>query len=67
MPRVEFEHTTPVFERMKTVHALDRAAAMIGAPVLDEAYDDWLMRADLIARFFDRRFVTRISIPWAFL
>jgi hypothetical protein len=23
MPRVEFEHTIPVFERAKTVHALD--------------------------------------------
>jgi hypothetical protein len=30
MPRVEFEPTTPVFERMMTVHALDRAATVIG-------------------------------------
>jgi tRNA A37 N6-isopentenylltransferase MiaA len=30
MPRVEFESTTPVFERAKTVHALDRAATVIG-------------------------------------
>jgi hypothetical protein len=30
MPRVRFEPTTPMFERMKTVHALDRASAMIG-------------------------------------
>jgi hypothetical protein len=30
MPRVEFEPTIPVFERAKTVHALDRAATMIG-------------------------------------
>jgi hypothetical protein len=30
MPRVEFEPTTPVFERAKTVHALDRAATVIG-------------------------------------
>jgi hypothetical protein len=29
MPRVGFETTTPVFERAKTVHALDRAAAVI--------------------------------------
>jgi hypothetical protein len=29
MPRVEFEPTTPVFERAKTVHASDRAATMI--------------------------------------
>jgi hypothetical protein len=30
MPRVGFESTTPVFERSKTVHALDRAATVIG-------------------------------------
>jgi hypothetical protein len=30
MPRVEFEHTISVFEGVKTVHALDRAATAIG-------------------------------------
>jgi hypothetical protein len=30
MPRVGFEPMTPVFEREKTVHALDRAATVIG-------------------------------------
>jgi hypothetical protein len=30
MPRVGFEPTVPVFERGKTVHALDRAATVIG-------------------------------------
>jgi hypothetical protein len=30
MPRVEFEPTTPALERAKTVHALDRAATVIG-------------------------------------
>jgi hypothetical protein len=30
MPLVEFEPTNPVFERVKTVHALDRAATVIG-------------------------------------
>jgi hypothetical protein len=30
MPRVGFEFTTPVFERVKTVQALDRAASVIG-------------------------------------
>jgi hypothetical protein len=30
MPRVGFEVTTPVFERAKTVHTLDRAATVIG-------------------------------------
>jgi hypothetical protein len=31
MPRVGFEPTTPVFEQAKTVHAVDRAAAVIGS------------------------------------
>jgi hypothetical protein len=31
MPRVRFEPTIPVFEREKTVHALDLAATVIGA------------------------------------
>jgi hypothetical protein len=30
MPRVGFEPKIPVFERVKTVDALDRAAAVIG-------------------------------------
>jgi hypothetical protein len=30
MPQVGFELATPVFERVKTVHVLDRAAAVIG-------------------------------------
>jgi hypothetical protein len=29
MPRVGFEPTTPVFERAKIVHALDRAVTVI--------------------------------------
>jgi hypothetical protein len=33
MPQVGFEPTIPVFERAKTVHALDRAATVIGALV----------------------------------
>jgi hypothetical protein len=32
MPQVEFEPTIPVFERAKTVYALDRAATVIGIP-----------------------------------
>jgi hypothetical protein len=31
MPRVGFEPMTPVFERPQTVHALARAATVIGA------------------------------------
>jgi hypothetical protein len=30
MPRVGFESTIPVFERAKTVHALNRATTVIG-------------------------------------
>jgi hypothetical protein len=30
MPRVEFEPTTPVLERVKTVHALDRDVTVVG-------------------------------------
>jgi hypothetical protein len=32
MPQVGFEPKIPVFERAKTVHALDRAAAVMGRP-----------------------------------
>jgi hypothetical protein len=32
MPRVGFEPTIPLFERAKTVHALDRATNVIGYP-----------------------------------
>jgi hypothetical protein len=31
MPRVGFEPTIPMFERAKTVHALDRAVTVIGS------------------------------------
>jgi hypothetical protein len=31
MPRVGFEPMTPVFEQAKTIHALDRAATVIGS------------------------------------
>jgi hypothetical protein len=31
MPQVGFEPTIPVFERAKTVHALDRAVTVIGS------------------------------------
>jgi hypothetical protein len=31
MPRMGFEPTTPVFERARTFHALDRAPTVIGS------------------------------------
>jgi hypothetical protein len=34
MPRVGLEPETPVFERAKTVHALDRVATVIGTLLL---------------------------------
>jgi hypothetical protein len=34
MPGVEFEPTTPVFERAKTVHASGHAATVIGKFIL---------------------------------
>jgi hypothetical protein len=33
MPREGFKPTTPVFERAKTVHALERAATVMGSLV----------------------------------
>jgi hypothetical protein len=33
MPRAGFELTIPVFERAKSVHALDRAVTVIGSPM----------------------------------
>jgi hypothetical protein len=36
MPEVGFEHTIPVLERAKTIHALDRAATVIGKCTLYE-------------------------------
>jgi hypothetical protein len=37
MPSVGFEPTIPAFERAKTVHALDRAATVIG--IKEHLYD----------------------------
>jgi hypothetical protein len=48
MHRVGFEPTAPVFERTKTVHALDRAAVVSGvmkllAPVITSDEETWSM------------------------
>jgi Na+-transporting methylmalonyl-CoA/oxaloacetate decarboxylase gamma subunit len=40
MPRVGFEPTIPAFERAKTVHALDRAATVIGTSLFYIPYND---------------------------
>jgi hypothetical protein len=34
MPQVGFEPTTPVFDRAKTVHVLNRTATVIDKPVI---------------------------------
>jgi hypothetical protein len=44
MPRVGFEPTTPVFERAKAAHALDRAPTEIG--VVD--YGNMISYSDMI-------------------
>jgi hypothetical protein len=36
MPWVGFEHTIPVFERAKIFHAFDRAAIVVGTPIIEE-------------------------------
>jgi hypothetical protein len=38
MPRVGFESTIPAFERAQTVHALDRAATVIGLFMIYRLY-----------------------------
>jgi hypothetical protein len=45
MPRVGFEPTIPEFERAKAVHALDRAATVIGSlPLFEQKYKNKLPR-----------------------
>jgi hypothetical protein len=38
MPRMGFKSTIPVFERPMTVHALERAATVIGLDVVTSEY-----------------------------
>jgi hypothetical protein len=53
MPQVRFEIKIPVFERAKTVHALDRAATLIG---LKLAYVIKL-RSEMTVRIASRNFL----------
>jgi hypothetical protein len=41
MPWVGFEHTIPMFERAKTVHALDRVATVIGMCLGSTRFKPW--------------------------
>jgi hypothetical protein len=42
MLQAEFEPTIPVFQRAKTVHALDRAATVIGEEVNTAGKHKWM-------------------------
>jgi hypothetical protein len=48
MPRMGFEHTIPVFQRAKAVHALDRAATVIGLT----KYKECKFKLKIIPQFF---------------
>jgi hypothetical protein len=47
MPRVGFEPTIRVFERVKTVHALSRAITVIGRPVFYKPENTTFQRLDI--------------------
>jgi hypothetical protein len=51
MPRVEFEPTIPVLERAKMVHALYRAATVIGKKEINNPYQN----SAVVERDFDPR------------
>jgi hypothetical protein len=68
MPQVGFEPTIPVFERAKTVHALDRAATMIGfiAYAHRQIILEWSVEEDEMERgcstHGEKRKVYRVSV-----
>jgi hypothetical protein len=48
MPQVGFELMIPVFERAKTVHALDRAATVIGVHLELKTVNVYCLELDLV-------------------
>jgi hypothetical protein len=52
MPRVKFEPTTPVLERAKTVHALDRAAAAIGMNYYRDGHNCYVQKYKTVQSLF---------------
>jgi hypothetical protein len=52
MPLVGFESTIPVFERMKTVHVLDRAATVSGDAVVKSEIITMLLNKHIYIEFF---------------
>jgi hypothetical protein len=67
MPRVGFEPTIPVFERPKTIHALDRAATVIGS-MLNYGYGgrspsgNFLLRP-IVIRERRRKYIFAVNLP----
>jgi hypothetical protein len=55
MPQVGFEPTTPVFERARTAHALDRTATVIGCLyIIIDFFNSYLFTFDwLLGRSID--------------
>jgi hypothetical protein len=71
MPQVRFEPTIPVFERAKAVHALDRAATVIGLSsfyLLPEMYfQTAFMNISDILNLKGKYSVFSWPMPWAHL
>jgi hypothetical protein len=66
MPRVEFEPTIPAFERDKTVHALDRAATVIGNIGLGVPYAGVQYKKTCSGIFYSRSLACRSSSEFFF-
>jgi hypothetical protein len=62
MPRVGFEPTITVFERAKTVHALDRAVTVIGTLMHKSWCEKRTIRGHCNA--VDRSFLQSVLTTW---
>jgi hypothetical protein len=47
MPRVGFKPTTPVFERAKTFHALDRADTVVGTVIHIRPFNEFCVAVNV--------------------
>jgi hypothetical protein len=64
MPQVKFEPTIPASERAKTVHALDRAAAVIGYQArLAELFTNETIKYDYLFPYKHSTGLSSSSIP----
>jgi hypothetical protein len=60
MPGVGFEPMTPVFERAKTIHALDRAATVIRPDIIRlRSRGSWMK---LVAHMVEKRNAYKVLI-----